>query len=84
MVVAVAYDFFRTLHPKATVAAQAIAPLHVDSHGWIVLLVGGIVSFIVAYFVVAWFMHWVTRRGFVPFAVYRIVVGAAVLWWAAR
>jgi undecaprenyl-diphosphatase len=84
MVVAVAYDLFRTLHPKASVAAQAIAPLHVDSHGWIVLLVGGIVSFIVAYFVVAWFMHWVTRRGFVPFAVYRIVVGVAVLWWAAR
>jgi undecaprenyl-diphosphatase len=84
MVVAVAYDLFSTLHPKASVAAQAIAPLHVDSHGWIVLLVGGIVSFIVAYFVVAWFMHWVTRRGFVPFAVYRIVVGVAVLWWAAR
>lgn len=84
MVVAVAYDLFRTLHPKASVAAQAIAPLHVDAHGWLVLLIGGVVSFIVAYFVVAWFMHWVTRRGFVPFAVYRIVVGVAVLWWAAR
>lgn len=84
MIVAVAYDLFRTLHPKASAAAQAIAPLHVDAHGWIVLLIGGVVSFIVAYFVVAWFMHWVTRRGFVPFAVYRIVVGVAVLWWAAR
>jgi undecaprenyl-diphosphatase len=43
-----------------------------------------VVSFIVAYGVVAWFMNWVRTRGFVPFAVYRIVVGAAVLWFALR
>ena len=41
-----------------------------------------VVSFVVAYGVVAWFMAWVRRRGFAPFAIYRIVVGAAVLWWA--
>jgi undecaprenyl pyrophosphate phosphatase UppP len=27
-------------------------------------------------------MSWVRSRGFLPFAVYRIVAGAAVLWWA--
>jgi undecaprenyl-diphosphatase len=32
--------------------------------------------------VVAWFMQWVRKRGFVPFAIYRIVVGAGVLSWA--
>ena len=41
-----------------------------------------VVSFIVAYVVVAWFMRWVRTRGFVPFAVYRILAGTAVLWWA--
>jgi undecaprenyl-diphosphatase len=38
----------------------------------------------VALAVVAWFMHWVRQRGFVPFAVYRIVVGIAVLVWVMR
>jgi undecaprenyl-diphosphatase len=42
------------------------------------------VSFLVAWVVVAWFMAWVRRRGFVPFAAYRIVVGIAVLVWAFR
>jgi undecaprenyl-diphosphatase len=37
------------------------------------------VSFIVALAVVAWFMRWVRARGFVPFAIYRIVAGIAVL-----
>jgi undecaprenyl-diphosphatase len=54
-----------------------------DAHSWIVLAIGFIVSFLVAYAVVAWFMKWVRTRGFVPFAIYRILVGAAVLWWFA-
>ena len=32
--------------------------------------------------VVAWFMAWVRTRGFTVFAVYRLLLGAAVLWWA--
>jgi len=36
----------------------------------------------VAYAVVAWFMSWVRNRGFTPFAIYRILAGAAVLVWA--
>jgi undecaprenyl-diphosphatase len=42
--------------------------------------IGFVVSFIVAYGSVAWFMAWVRKHGFVPFAIYRIVIGAAVLW----
>jgi undecaprenyl-diphosphatase len=49
---------------------------------WITLGIGFVVSFVVAYGVVVWFMDWVRSRGFVPFAIYRIVIGAAVLWWA--
>jgi undecaprenyl pyrophosphate phosphatase UppP len=29
-------------------------------------------------------MTWVRRHGFAPFAIYRIVLGIAVLWWASR
>ena len=35
------------------------------------LAIGFVVSFVVAYAAVAWFMAWVRKRGFVPFAVYR-------------
>ena len=55
----------------------------IDTHGWVVVAVGFVVSFVVAYGSVAWFMHWVRRHGFVPFAIYRILAGAAVLFWLA-
>jgi undecaprenyl-diphosphatase len=44
-----------------------------------VLAIGFVVSFFVALAVVAWFMNWVRDRGFVPFAVYRIVLGLGLL-----
>jgi undecaprenyl-diphosphatase len=59
-------------------------PPHIDSHGWVLLAIGFLVSFVVAYAVVAWFMNWVRNRGFVPFAIYRLALGAAVLAWAYR
>jgi undecaprenyl-diphosphatase len=43
-----------------------------------------VVSFIVAYGTVAWFMAYVRKRGFGPFAVYRIVLGILVLYFAGR
>jgi undecaprenyl-diphosphatase len=43
-----------------------------------------VVSFLVAYGAVAWFMAWVRKHGFAPFAVYRIVVGILVLVYAAK
>ena len=53
-------------------------------HEWLILAIGFVVSFLVAWGVVAWFMHWVRRHGFVPFAIYRIIAGAAVLVWLSR
>jgi len=43
-----------------------------------VLMIGAIVSFVVALGVVAWFMNWVRARGFAPFAIYRIVLAVAL------
>src|SRR3954463_9755293 len=55
-----------------------------NGHEWIILAVGFVVSFFVAWGVVAWFMHWVRRHGFVPFAIYRIIAGIGVLIWLSR
>jgi len=79
MVVATCYDLLKSLRGKGE---NAIGVSHIDGHGWIVLAIGFLVSFIVAYAAVAWFLAWVRRRGFAPFAIYRIIVGCAVLAWA--
>jgi len=83
MVVATFYDLFRSVRPHHGEPA-AIGHLTMTSQNWITLGIGFVISFIVAYGVVAWFMKWVRTRGFIPFAVYRIVVGLAVLWWAIK
>ncbi len=54
-----------------------------SSDQWGVLGVGFAVSFLVALAVIAWFMRWVRTRGFVPFAIYRLIAGAAILLWLA-
>ena len=80
MAVATLYDFYKTLKPSHDNAGEgALAPLSMNSHEWIVLAIGFIISFIVALAVVAWFMHWVRRRGFAPFAIYRIVLGIVLI-----
>ncbi len=80
MAAATLYDLVKSLRPY-TGEGSPIGAMPNDAHAWTVLAIGFVVSFIVAYAVVAWFMSWVRSRGFMPFAVYRIVVGTAVLWW---
>lgn len=84
MIAATGYDLLKTLHPKHAEGADAIAPLVMTGHGWIVLTIGFVVSFFVALGVVEWFLQWVRKHGFVPFAVYRIIVGILLLIFAAR
>jgi undecaprenyl-diphosphatase len=79
MVVATGYDLLKSLRGKGE---NAIGVTHIDPHGWVVLAIGFVVSFIVAYGAVAWFFAWGRKHGFAPLAVSRIVVGAAVLAWA--
>jgi len=81
MVVATCYDLLKSVVGKH---ADGISVAHIDSHGWIVLGIGFVVSFIVAYGSVAWFMAYVRRRGFAPFAIYRIILGILVLFFAGR
>jgi undecaprenyl-diphosphatase len=81
MVAATGYDLLKSLRHSA---ANPIGTGNIDAHGWVLLAIGFVLSFLVAYMSVAWFMAWVRRHGFVPFAVYRIIVGALVLFFASR
>ena len=85
MGVATLYDLYKTIRPHHDVdLAGNLAPLSMTHHQWIILAIGFVVSFFVAWAVVAWFMRWVRARGFVPFAIYRIVLGVAMLLLLAR
>ena len=79
MAAATGYDLLKSIMGKDD---NPIGVAQLDAHGWVLLAIGFVVSFIVAYGAVAWFMAWVRSRGFVPFAIYRLVLGAAVLVWA--
>lgn len=81
MAAATLYTLFKSLRGKGE---NPIGVSEIDAHGWIVLAIGFVVSFLVAYGSVAWFMGYVRKRGFAPFAVYRIIVGALVLIFAAK
>lgn len=81
MAAATLYTLYKSLRGKGE---NPIGVSQIDAHGWIVLAIGFVVSFIVAYGSVAWFMGYVRKRGFAPFAVYRIIVGALVLIFAAK
>src|SRR5258706_1013343 len=52
MIDATGYDFLKTVVLKKGSGHEALAPIQMDTHRWIVLLVGFIVSFFVAWAVV--------------------------------
>ena len=81
MAAATLYDLLKSLRGKGE---NELGVAHIDPHGWVVLAIGFIVSFIVAYAAVAWFLAWVRKHGFAPFAVYRIILGIVVLAWVSH
>lgn len=46
---------------------------------WGALAVGTVVSFVVALVVIKYFMEWLKKHGLIPFAVYRVLLGAVIL-----
>ena len=80
MIAATVYDLYKEVLSKHGETA------HVAMTGtrWGVLLVGFFVSFIVALGVVEWFLFWVRKHGFTIFAIYRIVLGIALLIWGSH
>jgi undecaprenyl-diphosphatase len=85
MFAATVWDFLKEIHPSKTAVAEGLAP-HVvmNSERWFVLIIGLVVSFIVALGVVEWFLQWVRRHGFALFALYRILLGIALLVFGSR
>ena len=80
MIAATGWDLYKeVLHPSQAEAGELLAPLVMNSQRWIVLIIGLVVSFIVALGVVEWFLQWVRRHGLVLFAVYRIVLAILLL-----
>jgi len=57
---------------------------HSGPVGWSQIAVGSAVSFVVALVVIKLFVGYVSRRGFAPFAYYRIAAGALALVWLMR
>ena len=85
MIAATGYSLLKVFHPgKHADPADALVPLVMNTHHWIILAIGLLVSFIVALGVVEWFLQWVRRHGFVIFAVYRIVLGTILLIFGSR
>jgi len=86
MLAATGYDLLKEIHPGKAALAAGHAAAHVDMTGqrWIVLAIGFVVSFAVAFAVVEWFLMWVRRHGFAVFAIYRIVLGILLLIWGGK
>jgi undecaprenyl-diphosphatase len=86
MIAATGWDFLKEIHKSkaAGAAGVAVAQVVMTPERWAVLLIGTVVAFIVALGVVEWFLMWVRKHGFVPFAVYRILLGGWLLFWGAK
>jgi len=84
MIAATGYATLKTIHPSHKDPSEALTPLVMTTHGWIVLAIGLVVSFIVALGVVEWFLQWVRKHGFTAFAIYRIILGVLLLIFGAK
>ena len=80
MIAATLWDLKKEVFPSHGVAAHVV----MNGENWIVLIIGFVVSFIVALGVVEWFLFWVRKHGFTMFAIYRIILGVALLIWGTK
>ena len=80
MIAATVWDLKKEVFPSGGGAAHVV----MTGDNWIVLAIGFGVSFVVALGVVEWFLHWVRKHGFTLFAIYRILLGSALLIWGTK
>jgi len=82
MIAATGWDLFKEIHSSKAAGVAGVATAHVvmNSERWVILLIGTAVSF----GVVEWFLMWVRKHGFTVFAIYRIILGIALLIWGAK
>jgi undecaprenyl-diphosphatase len=80
MIAATVWDLKKEVFPTHGVTAHVV----MTGNNWVVLVIGFVVSFIVALGVVEWFLFWVRKHGFTMFAIYRILLGVALLLWGNK
>ncbi|MGL4368403.1 MAG: undecaprenyl-diphosphate phosphatase, partial [Spirochaetota bacterium] len=80
-VVAAEFSFFLAIPTMAAASGYSLFKYGgaMTSHQAAVLGTGFLVSFVVAWGVVAWLMKFIQNHNFIPFGIYRIILGAAVL-----
>jgi len=82
--VAAEFSFFLAIPSMGAATGYSLLK-HLKAHGnlpldrWLLLAVGTLVSFLVAWLVIELFMAYVRRRSFVPFALYRVGLAVVVL-----
>lgn len=54
--------------------------LSLDSIPWNDLLLGTLLSGVSAYLCIHFFLQFISRIGMAPFAIYRLLLGAALIW----
>jgi undecaprenyl-diphosphatase len=84
---ATAFSFYLSI-PVLVMASAYKLVVHRDtvgdiSGGLVAILVGILFAFITALAAVSWFLHYVSRHNFKPFAYYRIALGIIILIWLA-
>ncbi|SKC75573.1 undecaprenyl-diphosphate phosphatase [Maledivibacter halophilus] len=79
--VAAEFSFFLAIPTLIGAAVLKIYKMGLDftNYEWFILGIGTFISFIVAYFVIAFFMNYIRKRNLSPFAYYRIILGVVVL-----
>jgi undecaprenyl-diphosphatase len=81
------FSFFLAVPTMAAASAYSLLKTGGSMSGveMIQLSIGFVVSFVIAYLVIAAFIRFISRHDFIPFGVYRILLGIAVLaYFAAR
>jgi undecaprenyl-diphosphatase len=79
--VAAEFSFFLAIPTLIGASALKLYKSGLDftSNEWMILFIGTLASFIVAYLVIAVFMNYIKKRKLAPFAYYRIALGIIVL-----
>jgi len=75
------FSFFLAIPTMAAASAYSVMKMNGVMTGpqLIQLAIGFVVSFVTAYLVIAAFIRFISRHDFIPFGVYRILLGIAVL-----
>ena len=70
------YQIYKSVKEPCVAAAANCTP---ELFGPLETLVATVVAFVVALFVIGFFMNYISKRSFMPFVVYRIVLGVVVM-----